>query len=217
MNLDDLYKPFPAHRVHWRVGATNADKTKGIALAYIDARDVMERLDKVCGSEYWQNRYPFAGCCEIGIQTQDGLITEGQVIHPPVWAWKSNGAGETDFEGTKGQFSDAFKRAGVLWGIGRYLYDLDSPWVEITKRGKSYILADSAKTQLDKIIKDTVRVYIARGEKSEFLKQCRECLSTGDDKGVKELWAEWTDTDQKTILWGSFSSHERTAMKEMMK
>ena len=48
MNIfDELAKPFPETSIHWRVGATNARSqggkpTKGIALAYIDARDVME-------------------------------------------------------------------------------------------------------------------------------------------------------------------------------
>ena len=47
------------------------------------------------------------------------------------WVWKSNGAGQSDIEAEKGQFSDAFKRAAVLWGIGRYLYALPSPWVDL--------------------------------------------------------------------------------------
>jgi hypothetical protein len=46
-----------------------------------------------------------------------------------VWVRKSDGAGETQVEGEKGAISDALKRAAVKWGIGRYLYDLDSPWV----------------------------------------------------------------------------------------
>ena len=49
MNINDLSGPFPATDISWRVGATSGDKTKGIALAYIDARDVMRRLDAVCG------------------------------------------------------------------------------------------------------------------------------------------------------------------------
>ena len=120
MNLkDELLKPFPVNRIHWRCGATTKDKSKGIALAYIDARDVMHRLDEVLGVAGWQCRYPFEGCCEIGIEVG------GQ------WLWKSNGAGQSDIEGEKGQYSDAFKRAGVMWGIGRYLYALPNVWVEL--------------------------------------------------------------------------------------
>ena len=121
--MDALKAPFPTNVLSWRVGATNKDKTKAIALAYIDARDVMKRLDDVCGLN-WQVRYPFDGCCEIGIKVN------GE------WIWRANGAGETDIEGEKGKFSDAFKRAAVLLGVGRYLYYLPNVWVEIDEYKK---------------------------------------------------------------------------------
>jgi hypothetical protein len=128
MNLKDLAAPFAADKIHWRVGATTADKSKGIALAYIDARDVMERLDAVVGPENWQCEYPFEGCCRIGILCGDH------------WVWKSNGAGETAVEGEKGRFSDAFKRAAVLWGVGRYLYDLPNVWVPLVAKGRTHVI-----------------------------------------------------------------------------
>lgn len=126
--LDRLKEPFPVNKIHWRVGATTQDKKKGIALAYLDARDVMQRLDSVC-SEWWQCRYPFAGCCEIGVAKN--MICRYDDELEPIWLWRSNGAGETNVEGEKGQFSDAFKRAAVMWGIGRYLYALPNVWVEL--------------------------------------------------------------------------------------
>ena len=123
MNLDDLHKPFPPDRISWRVGSTTKDKAKGMALAYIDARDVQDRLDAVCTPGGWQNRYvPMHDkktVCEIGVKIGDE------------WVWKADGAGDSDVEAEKGALSDAFKRAAVKWGIGRYLYDLDSPWVEL--------------------------------------------------------------------------------------
>jgi hypothetical protein len=122
--------PFPIKSVSWRVGATTQDKSKGIALAYIDARDVMKRLDEVVGFGNWQVKYPFAGCCEIGICLQDK------------WVWKANGAGETAVEGEKGQFSDAFKRAAVMWGIGRYLYSLPNAWVALKPQGRSHVISE---------------------------------------------------------------------------
>lgn len=120
MNLSEqLKRPFPVKQIKWRVGATNRDKTKGIALAYVDSRMVMQRLDEVCGIGGWQCRYPFPGCCEIGIRIDDE------------WIWKANGAGETNIDGEKGQYSDAFKRAAVNFGISRYLYSLPNVWVEL--------------------------------------------------------------------------------------
>lgn len=137
-----LSAPFPPERVSWRVGSTTADKKRGMALAYIDARDVMERLDDVVGPMNWQCRYTHAGAitiCEIGI----GVYDAGN------WIWKANGAGSTDVEAEKGACSDAFKRAAVLWGIGRYLYDLASPWVAIVPVGvKSHRIADEELPKL---------------------------------------------------------------------
>lgn len=131
MNLDDLRKPFDPASISWRVGSTTKDKTKGMALAYIDARDVQDRLDAVCGVGGWQCRYvPMHDkktVCEIGI-----------FLEPGVWVWKADGAGDSDVEAEKGALSDAFKRAAVRWGIGRYLYDVESPWVELEPAGNSY-------------------------------------------------------------------------------
>ncbi|GAB6099271.1 hypothetical protein JCM16358_11500 [Halanaerocella petrolearia] len=141
MNLEDLKKPFPSNKIKWRVGATNQDKTRGLALAYVDSRVVMERLDDICGSENWQKKYSFGNngeiICSIGIQLEDE------------WVWKSGGAGQTNFEAIKGGLSDAFKRAGVCWGIGRYLYQLPQIWVDIEQKGNSYIIKDDPKLPLE--------------------------------------------------------------------
>lgn len=124
-----LKRPFEARQVSWRVGATNKEKTKGIALAYIDARDVMRRLDDVFGLG-WQCQYTHADSktiCSIGVCINGG------------WIWRAGGAGDTDIEAEKGAISDAFKRAAVLFGVGQYLYELPNVWVEIDqyKRLKS--------------------------------------------------------------------------------
>ena len=207
MKLGDLERPFPADRIHWRVGATNGEKTKGIALAYIDARDVMDRLDDVCPGK-WQATYVDAGngktCCQIGIKV------DGE------WLWRGNGAGETDFEADKGAFSDSFKRAAVLWGICRYLYRIESPWVEIEPRGKSYVIAEKERGKLAAIIDKTIKVYIPREVKNEFYTQAKEFLSNGDENGMREIWSEWDGkNDERLILWSMFNSQERSAMKAM--
>lgn len=147
--LAKLKEPFEPDRISWRVGSTTKDKSKGMALAYIDARDVMQRLDDVCSPENWQCDYPHASTktvCRIGIKIGDE------------WVWKANGAGDTDIESEKGALSDAFKRAAVLWGIGQYLYDLESPWVTLDTKtgndGKVYVngIAKHEFTRLHKLV-----------------------------------------------------------------
>lgn len=134
MTKEEIYlklkRPFKPSLISWRVGATTAAKDKGIALAYIDARDVMQRLDDVFGID-WQCRYSHAEnktICEIGVCIENN------------WVWRAGGAGDTDVEAEKGAISDAFKRAAVLFGIGRYLYSIPTLWVPIKPQGKSYVL-----------------------------------------------------------------------------
>lgn len=119
-----LFAPFSVMATSFRPGSTTKDKSKGMGLAYIDARDVEKRLDIACGIFGWQCNYELAATggkvtCNIGI------------LFDGVWVWKANGAGDTNVEGDKGSYSDAFKRAATKWGIGRYLYKCPSWWVEI--------------------------------------------------------------------------------------
>ncbi len=124
-----LKEPFPTSVISWRPGSVTRDSSKAMALAYIDARDVQDRLDDTCGLG-WQVRTPWASngtiACEIG------LLVEGE------WRWRGDGAGATDVEGEKGAFSDAFKRAAVRWGVGRYLYSLPVQWVAFDKESKRF-------------------------------------------------------------------------------
>lgn len=132
--FDALSAPFPPEYVKWRVGTTNkkwlkeGEPLQGMPLCYIDARCVMDRLDTICGPDGWQCNYT-AGVansivCNIGIYMQNGG-----------WLWKADGAGESDMEGEKGMLSDAFKRAAVRWGIGRYLYEIKAKRIVLDDRG----------------------------------------------------------------------------------
>lgn len=130
--LEGLHAEFPREAISWRAQSLTKDGDKAMALAYIDARDVMQRLDKVVGPANWQDRYEFHGArtvCYLSIRVNDEWIT------------KADGAGDSDVEAEKGAISDALKRAAVKWGIGRYLYDLDAPWVpceSYERNGKHY-------------------------------------------------------------------------------
>lgn len=131
--LKQLKNPFDERFVKWRVGATSKDKTTGIALAYIDAREVMKRLDEVLGVDNWQSKHTAIDggfICEIGVKWEDQ------------WVWRSDAAGLTKVEPIKGGASDAFKRAAAVWGVGRYLYYLPNIWVPIKPQGNSYVLAE---------------------------------------------------------------------------
>jgi len=130
--LKMLFAEFPQEDIHWRAQNLSKNGDTALALAYIDARDVMDRLDEICGADGWQDRYEVHGnrvVCYLSIKVGDEWIT------------KADGAGDTAVEAEKGGLSDAFKRAAVKWGIGRYLYSMGAPWVpceSYEKQGKRY-------------------------------------------------------------------------------
>ncbi len=103
----DFKRPYPVNKVRWRKGGG------GNELAYITARDVMDRLDEVVGVGYWQTQYSWVG---------DRMICSLSVYIEDQWITKCDGADDSNIEGAKGGISDALKRAAVLFGIGRYLY-----------------------------------------------------------------------------------------------
>lgn len=204
MNIfDELAKPFPENKIHWRIGATNAKRTngrptKGVPLAYVDARDVMDRLDFVLGPGNWQCRYPFEGCCELGIKV------DGE------WVWKSNGAGKTDFEGEKGQYSDAFKRAAVMFGIARYLYGLPNIWVDLDERGNP-----KNKPELPEWAKPNSWKRLTPALKREVYEKFLDFSANNDEHGLQEVWDEF-DTDEKAQLWTMFNAHQRKAIESLL-
>ena len=127
-----LATPFQPEDLEWRAGATNSDKTKALALAYITSRAVMDRLDEVVGPENW--------CDEYQPGPVGGLICGISLRINGEWITKWDGAENTQFEEVKGGLSNAFKRAAVKWGIGRYLYKLPNVWVPAETRGRTVVL-----------------------------------------------------------------------------
>ena len=130
-----LAAPFNPSDLEWRAGATNQDKTKALALAYITSRAVMDRLDEVVCPENWRDEY------QPG--PDGGLICGLSLRVNGEWITKWDGAENTQFEEVKGGLSGAFKRAAVKWGIGRYLYNLPSVWVACEQRGKTITLKET--------------------------------------------------------------------------
>ncbi len=134
--VSKLAAPFPASVINWKPQAVSKDKTRALAVAYIDARDVMARLDEVVGPFNWQVKHEQAG---------DQTVTGLGLKHPLTgeWVWKYDvgfvGGSESkdddeQMKAVKGTASDGLKRAAVAWGIGRYLYSLPKTWVEFDAR-----------------------------------------------------------------------------------
>tara|TARA_R110002020_G_scaffold2532_3_gene12150 strand:- start:6777 stop:7265 length:489 start_codon:yes stop_codon:yes gene_type:complete len=109
--FSELRKELP---YKWRVQSIR--NGKAACVAYIDSRDVQDLLDSVVGPENWECDYKQIGnVLYAGI----GIFLNGE------WVWKWDAGAESNIEKEKGAASDAFKRAGVKWGVGRFLYRMD--------------------------------------------------------------------------------------------
>ena len=148
MNYDEtirrLREPFGSREIEWKIQTTTQDKKRGMAVAYMDARAVQKRLDETVGPFNWKNVYSLwhdnSQICGISIFYDERNE----------WVTKFDGAENSDFEPVKGGLSDSFKRAATVWGIGRYLYEMEGVWVEIEARGKSFAIKQGEYGRLEK-------------------------------------------------------------------
>lgn len=124
MNLKDLQRVIPEQ---WKIQSKAKDGKSATLVAYIDARDVMKLLDEVVGPEGWKDEY-------IVLTTNDVKCCLSIKVGDE-WIGKEDIGTQSDYEAEKGAFSDAFKRAAVKWGVGRFLYDLEMQKVALDQYG----------------------------------------------------------------------------------
>lgn len=122
IKFEELKREMP---YKWRVQSFSKYKPEATCVAYVDSRDVQKLLDEVVGPENWQDEYYAVKnnlFCKIGIRVN------GE------WTWKGDCGTESNVDKEKGEASDAFKRAAVKWGPGRFLYDLGMFKVKTDKK-----------------------------------------------------------------------------------
>lgn len=131
--LKALREPLSESLISWRVGYMDEGKTMGQALPYIDNRIVQNRLDDVVGPSNWKNRYHevVVGPKLVAVRCVIAICIDGQWIEKEDAAHLDDSQGSSRELAIKGVYSDAMKRAAVQWGIGRYLYDYQAPWVAL--------------------------------------------------------------------------------------
>lgn len=119
-----LSEPFDPRDVKWKPQSVKGNRA--LALAYLDARAIQDRLDAVLGVEGWQDEYQLlpdnSVVCKLQLKLGDRWITKMDVGSP---SEQPDGG-----DRLKAAFSDALKRAAVKFGIGRYLYRLQAQWVD---------------------------------------------------------------------------------------
>ncbi|WP_176551105.1 Rad52/Rad22 family DNA repair protein [Bacillus sp. AFS040349] len=122
-----LQEPFAPEDIEWRVHRSMyvGDQVKAIVCAYVNNRAIQNRLDEVMGPFGWKN--------EFSTWRDKGVLCGISLKFGDEWVTKYDAADETNFESTKGGISASSKRTASAWGIGRYLYNVDEQWVNITQ------------------------------------------------------------------------------------
>lgn len=111
----------PMPRLMWRVQSfAKSGNPSAICIPYYDSRDVQNRLDEVLGLGGWQARHDShqSQTGKGSIFCHLGIKINGE------WVWRSDCGSPSNVEAQKGESSDAFKRAAVMFGVGRDKYSI---------------------------------------------------------------------------------------------
>jgi len=135
---EKLTSPFDTTEVKFKPAAIKDGKA--LALPYVDARTILDRLDETIGCENWHDEYE--------------VVSSNQVICKlTIHGTTKSDAGESsneDKEPLKSAVSDALKRAAVKFGIGRYLYRSPKIWCKFDENKREFIEKPDIKEKLDK-------------------------------------------------------------------
>jgi hypothetical protein len=128
-----LSEPFDPAMVKFKPQVISGNRA--MALAYVDARVIQDRLDEVLGVEGWQDDYEVlpdgSVICRLRLKLGRKWITKVDVGGP---SEQPDGG-----DRMKAAFSDALKRAAVKFGIGRYLYRLPNQWVDWDAQRRQFL------------------------------------------------------------------------------
>lgn len=127
-----LSQPFDVHEVKFKPQSVKGNRA--LAIGYVDARVVQDRLDAVLGVENWQDDYQILG--------DGGVVCSLSLKLGAEWVKKVDVGSQSEQpdggDRLKAAFSDALKRAAVKFGIGRYLYRLPAQWCDYDPTKKQF-------------------------------------------------------------------------------
>lgn len=128
-----LAAPFDATEVKFKPQTVSGNRA--LAVPFVDARVIQDRLDEVLGVMGWQDSYE---CLPEG-----SVVCKLQIRVGSEWIAKEDVGGQSEQpdEGDrrKAAFSDALKRAAVKFGIGRYLYRFKPQWVDFDAQKRQFV------------------------------------------------------------------------------
>lgn len=201
--FEALARPFEGADVKTRSGGG------GRQLKYITARVAMNRLDTVVGPENWRNtfrRESFAEgmecvVCRIEIKVGGEWIGKEDAGGFKVMTEKDRtGQQVEDEENTvKTAYSDAFKRAAILWGVGRHLYNDGIAKFDPPPRGKEDVHREY-NAWLEKLVAEVNDNWLeknmkAGGEIPNGLQDLTDCC------GLNHHMSQWSGKEDLPGHW----------------
>lgn len=128
-----LAAPFPPEEVRWKPLVVKGNRA--LAIAYLNARAIMDRLDDVVGPAQWEDEYMSLGdgsvICHLTVYFDGKAVKKCDVGSPS----EQPDSGDR----LKAAFSDSFKRAATKFGIGRYIHRLPQNWVDYDPVKKMFV------------------------------------------------------------------------------
>jgi len=128
-----LTRPFDPGAVKFKPAVVSGNRA--MALAYVDARVIQDRLDEVLSVGGWQDDYEAlpdgSVICRLRLRLGKRWVTKVDVGGP---SEQPDGG-----DRMKAAFSDALKRAAVKFGIGRYLYRLPAQWADYDPQRRQFV------------------------------------------------------------------------------
>lgn len=163
-------------------------KEGAVLLLYKTARVDMRILDEVYGEMNWQRHHEVINnnlFCTISVWDSE----------KSQWVSKQDVGTESNAEAEKGQASDAFKRAGFAWGIGRELYDAPFIFVQapidkydrFTVKEIKYSKTERKFTSLVIVDKDGKERYRLNGTKTDRPKAKKPTDEERRQKGIAAI------------------------------
>lgn len=171
--VEELRRPFTPEAMHFKIqGKSGASST--LIVSYIDGRQVGERLNTVCPAQ-WRDDYTpiLAASSVLGVQCAIGIAPAGTGGY---YVERCDvGIAEGGIGGLKAVYSDAFKRAGVKWGIGVSNYYVPRFYAknnDLDRRGDKTYLSNKVVAQ--------ARAAYAAWLKAEGVARFGQPLDLGD-------------------------------------
>lgn len=124
-DIETLSAPFDEKTIGIKVQSFNKEKTKAMLVAYVQHTDVYARIEQI--DPAWSFQVTSLQPIKDGVSVRGNMTIKGVT---------RENAGEGGDE--KSAISDCIKRCAMLFGVGRYLYDSETVWVEYNDQRDKY-------------------------------------------------------------------------------